>query len=809
MTLKSRYWLWLLVLVPVGFGLARLRFDVDVLNLLPSDVNAVQGLKLYQEYFANARELIVTVKSPDAEETEKAAQLFAEALRQQTNLVEQAVWQPPWQENPGAAANFLAYLWFNQAPEAFGKLTNRLSTEGAAAAFSDARDQLATSLSPNSIGRLSYDPLGLTELPPSSAGAAPDFTSGQQLFASADGKFHIISIRASTDLPTYRACIRWLDEVRQVVAQTRARNNLSQEIKVSFTGRPAFVAEASSGMQSDMTKSVGTTILVIVTLFWWAHRRWRPLVWLLTLLSLVLAGTLGFGGLFYGNLNVVSVGFAAILLGLAVDYGLVLYQESLHDPDVSVAHLRRTIGPGIFWSAITTSGAFLMLNFGGLPGLGQLGSLVALGVFLGAAVMVSAFLPPLMHGRVHLKGHGATPGSSSRGRIDFSNPTVGWALTSVLAILAAVVLVRGLPRLDHSAAALRPSHSEAYDAVEQIQNEIGQAKESYWLVVGGTNTANIAQKLAVVQDTLEQAQSNHLITSFTLPTTVWPNPENQLNNRAIARQLSQRQSAVLDAALSGGFTSNSVALAEEMMRAWKGMADATNTFWPTDQVSDWVMGKVVARSSDNLYALGLLYPNTNLVDTASEMESLESNLPDHNVWLASWSRLGLSLLGVVEKDIWRVLLPMGALLLTSLWLAFRRTRELLLSLITLGFSFVMLLTIMKLAGWSWNLLNMMALPLLLGAGVDYSIHIQIALRRHHGNIATTRRTVGRALLLCAATTITGFGSNVWSSNEGLVSLGQVCAAGIACAYLSANFLLPIWWRTVFAPQQIAASHKHK
>ena len=38
---RRRYWFWLLLLIPVGIGLGRLRFDVEVLNLLPDDLPAV------------------------------------------------------------------------------------------------------------------------------------------------------------------------------------------------------------------------------------------------------------------------------------------------------------------------------------------------------------------------------------------------------------------------------------------------------------------------------------------------------------------------------------------------------------------------------------------------------------------------------------------------------------------------------------------------------------------------------------------------------------------------------------------------
>ena len=119
-----------------------------------------------------------------------------------------------------------------------------------------------------------------------------------------------------------------------------------------------------------------------------------------------------------------------------------------------------------------------------------------------------------------------------------------------------------------------------------------------------------------------------------------------------------------------------------------------------------------------------------------------------------------------------------------------------MSLGTLVLSAWLLSTVMVLAGWSWNLLNLMALPLLLGAGVDYSIHMQLALRRHAGQLGTVWRSVGRALALCAATTVAGFGSLSFSSNAGMASLGQVCSVGIAAAFVTSVLLLPAWWRRV-------------
>ena len=124
----------MLLLVAVGLGLARLRFDVDILDLLPPDEPSVQGLKLYQQHFTNARELIITLRAPDSDTAEKLSGELAARLRQETNLVGTVTWQPPWMEKPEQLGELLGWLWFNQPPADFATLTNRLAPEQAQAA---------------------------------------------------------------------------------------------------------------------------------------------------------------------------------------------------------------------------------------------------------------------------------------------------------------------------------------------------------------------------------------------------------------------------------------------------------------------------------------------------------------------------------------------------------------------------------------------------------------------------------------------------------------------------------------------------
>ena len=112
-------WVWLFLLVPAIIGLTRLRFDVEVFDLLPSDLPVVEGLQEYQKHFANARELLLTVQSPAAETSENAAHAIADALRADSNLVAHVTWEPPWLEHPDQAGELMGYLWFNQPPALF------------------------------------------------------------------------------------------------------------------------------------------------------------------------------------------------------------------------------------------------------------------------------------------------------------------------------------------------------------------------------------------------------------------------------------------------------------------------------------------------------------------------------------------------------------------------------------------------------------------------------------------------------------------------------------------------------------------
>lgn len=807
MSLFLKRWWWALLLVAVAVGLCRLRFDVDVLNLLPPDEPTVRGLKLYQQHFANSRELVITLRAPEPEQAERLAKELAARLRQETNLVATVSWQPPWMDDPGQMAELLACLWLSQPPEAFAALTNRLAPDQLNTVLTQTKEILATSMSPMDVARRAFDPFDLLSMPGMTNFSGFATGQGQQLFASAEGNFRLLYVQAGMDLTSYRACASWLKAIQQAVAELRAGPSEKdwEGVVVHYTGRPVFVREVAESMQKDMSGSVVGTAAIIALLFWLTHRRWLPMLWLQALLALVLVATLALGGLVLGTISVMSMGFAAVLLGLAVDYAVVHYQEALAHPRLSVPEIRRAIAPSILWAAIITMSAFLVLNLGDLPGLGQLGSLVAIGVGLAALVMVMIYLPPLFPDR-RRPPPGDTPPpwwtyfippqlGSGGFQMAAAQPTPALLVTGLTLLAACLVLCFHRPGLDRSGNALRPQRGEAEAALDEIKVEMGLPPDPLWLIVSGHREGEVYDRLATAEGLLSQAVSNHWISAYLLPSAMWPRAEFQVLNRTTAAELARLGPAFREAALAEGFNTNALVLTEQLVQTWGRAAASTGVVWPTNEVSQWLLKRFVARTPDDWLVMGLIYPATNKVETAS-LTGLSTRLAGHHAYLSGWELLGAATLERVRAKLWQVVTPMVVLVLASLWFAFRRATEIILGAAVLLMSGVCLLAIMALAGWSWNLLNLMAVPLILGTGVDYTIFIQLALRRHGGDHAVVRRSVGRALLLCGATTMAGFGGLAWSSYPGMASLGKVCAVGVGANMLISVYLLPAWWTAV-------------
>jgi predicted RND superfamily exporter protein len=129
----------------------------------------------------------------------------------------------------------------------------------------------------------------------------------------------------------------------------------------------------------------------------------------------------------------------------------------------------------------------------------------------------------------------------------------------------------------------------------------------------------------------------------------------------------------------------------------------------------------------------------------------------------------------------------------AVWFDFRHLGHTLLALLPLVVGCIASMGTMGLCGISFNPANMIALPLVLGIGVDYGVHVlhdyRNSLAGGSNGYRMTRR-LGRALFLTSSTTLLSFAALIVARHQGMHSIGLVLAIGVGWCTAAAMLLLP-------------------
>jgi predicted RND superfamily exporter protein len=771
-------------IVVSALGLFRLRFDTDILSMLPGELPEVKGLKAFQQSFAREDELVMLIEG--GEQDEGTLSTAAESLSKQLErdgVVKRARWQPRWKEDPQGLSELLAYLWLNGDAPAAKRLTEKLSPGKSAETIQSAMARVATTMEGRDMVMQAHDPVGFLEQPAVQA-LASSMEQGSEAFESADGRAHLVFVDAPSHVRGYQAAGEWLERVRASIATWQAGEG--KGLAVRMTGEPAFASEIGGAMEKDLSGSIGITLGLIALLFWWMQRRLSLLAGLTVIHGLVFAVALGLAGWFYGKLSIMALSSAEILIGLATDYGLVICQEAKLVGHDRKALLRASARP-VLCGALTTTVVFLALNFGGFPGIAQLGNIVAIGLAAAGVMMVMFYLPFVAKFGVNR----VTPEDEARW---LPRKKISWAITGgLLAGAIALLAWLGLPKADFDSRIMRPRHSDAMESLERVEEKFpAWNSQALRVVVEASDDATMLKQLAEARQRLDRSKDDGTLESSVLPEGWWPDATAQAANRAALTALANDRERLMKEADEAGFSAEGAALGKSVLEALETMLCKPGTAFPESEAAREVLRLFLVRhESGGGLVLGSAVPAANVDLEKGGYPKLRA-LSGDGIWLSGWELFKPALAGLVNDDLFRMLVPMGLLLLGMMAVIFRRVRDVGLALFTMVVSTVLLLALMRVFGMKWNFVNLMATPLLLGTGIDYAIHVTLTLRRTGGCFKELWNGTGKALLFCGASNVIGFGSLCFSSSEAMTSLGSVAVIGILLSMAVSLFLLPGW-----------------
>src|SRR5438552_11895834 len=133
---------------------------------------------------------------------------------------------------------------------------------------------------------------------------------------------------------------------------------------------------------------------------------------------------MGFTTLVVGHLNILTITFAPILIGLAIDYGVHLisrYEEELRRGKSDAAALTKAIvytGQGIFTGAFTTAGAFLAMGLTNFKGIQEMGVICGGGLLVCLVPMMTLLPVLLLRGRQNVLDQKLGDLAARRARIE-------------------------------------------------------------------------------------------------------------------------------------------------------------------------------------------------------------------------------------------------------------------------------------------------------------------------------------------------------------------------------------------------------
>lgn len=587
--------------------------------------------------------------------------------------------------------------------------------------------------------------------------------------------------------------------------------------RVRLTGPVPMANEEYATVQDGaITNGIVTTVIVLIIL-WLALHSAKIIFAVFVNLFVGLSITTAVGLAMVGSLNLLSVAFAVLFIGLGVDFGIqfsVRYRsERFKNDNLTMAleeAARRAAVPLSLAAMATAAGflCFLPTDYKGIAELGKIAGAGMLVAFLSSITTLPALLDLLN-----------PPGESEPVGYAFLAPVDEFLEKHRVIIITGTLLVAiaGLPLLyfmkfDFNPINLRNKKAESIATFLDLRKDPNTGANAINVMTNSEADAKkIEAKLEKVPEVLRVisldsfvpedqpaklkliAQAAKVLGPALNPDQVDAAPSDEENVEALKGTVESLRKTAGDGKGPGAVASRRLA------DALSKLADSNQATRDKAQNIFVVPLKIVFGQLKNTLQAGTVTLNTlppELVDGwkakdgLMRVEALPKGDPNDNdnlrkfadaVLAAEPNAIGgpVSILksgdtvvrAFVHAGIW-ALLVISALL----WLALRRVTDVLLTLVPLLVAGAVTLEICVLIGLPLNFANIVALPLLLGIGVAFKIYYVTAWRSGRTNLLQTSLT--RAIFFSALTTATAFGSLWLSSHPGTASMGKLLALSL-------------------------------
>jgi len=842
------------------YSAERLKLDMSRTHLIGANLRQQRIYLNYRKEFPSEDELVVVMQSGRRERNRQFVERLAARIAVETNLFARLVYKgdlatlgsralllvptPDLEEMRRVLHEYRPFI------QEFARATNLSSLFGlvnkqfrtAPAAGAAATESLVERIP--FLERL-IEQAGQSMVRPGmppSPGVEALFAGGEQAERSVylafdEGRVYLLSVQPKGEALMSQA----IEELRRLMSATQLE---VPGVNVGLTEEPVLEYDERRLTEHDsMVASVVAFVLGSV-IFITAYRQvWRPFKAALCLL-LGLGYSLGFTTLAIGHLNILSITFAPMLIGLAMDFGIHFisrYEEEMRNRRTETEAIERATaltGQGIIIGAVTMAAAFLAMALTGFRGVWEMGIISGCGVLLCLMPMLTCLPLLLRRGRQNQLDHQIGPAGQRRLEIELlwlRHPVLVLGLTLLLCAGAAFQFPR--VQFDYDLLHLESQALPSVIYEKLLIEATGSAALCGKVVADSAAEARVYEQkvkrlpaVARVQsaaDYVPEGQDRKLeliraIKAELAGIRFAPLDRGPVNLEALsatlyelagyldlaamlardsdpvlARQLISLEEVIAEfrvailreqSQVSVQLTRFQQAFFEDLHQTLEGIKtqDTTGPLGPQDlprALRDRFIG-VTGKYLLQVYAKKNLWRHENQGEFLRELESVvpvdQVTGPPRQLYEHT-----TLLKNSYEQAAGYAVIAIALVV----FLRFRSLVAVALALLPVVIGATWLLGWMGLAGIPFNPANIMTLPLMVGIGVTNGIQILNRFTEEQEPSILAKST-GKAVLVSGLTVIAGFGSLMLASHQGIKSLGQVMSVGTAACMVAALMVLP-------------------
>jgi len=853
-----------LFILSVFYTVDKLQFDTNRNHLVGSEKEYHRSFLRYKEEFQGQDDLVAVVESEDIEKNRQFVERLGARLETETNLFKDIFYKGDLKMMGPKALLFVTnetilaemlerlkdsrpvLLNFAQATNlnSLFRLVHR-QFRSAKAEKDATTDALIKGLP--ALARIANQAADCLDRPgtPPSPGVTAMFDSGEEAEQSlyvtfATNRIHLVTARAARDELNGQAVAR----LRQLVHQTQAE---VPGVNAGITGEPVLEMDEMAQSQRDTTVATALSLVICALLFIYGYQETGRPVKAVICLVVGLGYTLGFTTLAVGHLNILTITFLPMLVGMAIDFGIHLvtrYEEEVRRGRSERQALQKAMintGQGIFTGCFTTAGAFLAMGLTDFKGIKEMGLICGCGLLICLVPMMTMLPVLLLRGRQNVLDHQFVAEVDRRARIErlwLERPGLVTCLSAALCLGAACCIPKvsfdynllhmqsaGLPAVQYEMKLIHGAgKSVLYGAV--VTDSLAQAtrwQERLERLPSVASVDSMASYLAV--DQMHELALIHQIKAQVADiefAEVDPKPVDLTELRQTLGALQ----AYLGLGAKGAEHEGEAALSEELRQVRRAMARLSQRIHGPDVDTEQVARKLGAFQRALFKDLQDTFEAIKNQDDSAPLrvEDLPTALrnrfigksgktyllqvtPKMDVWDRANQKVFIDDLRKVDpkatgtpvqlyeytkllKDSYEeaALYALGAIAILVLF-HFRSLPAVVLALLPVALGTTWLVGWMGWRDIPFNPANIMTLPLVVGVGVTNGIHILNRFAEEQ-NPSILARSTGKAVLLSGLTTIAGFGSLITAKHQGIACLGLVMAVGTATCMVAGLTFLP-------------------